>query len=99
MTENKSLQSQIEDMRITLQINKDFLFKYIAESKQTNSQDGKNLQNFGNFNLLSEVQEENNRLNNKISELYKEKEIFEKKVSLFHTSISFILFKILSKIK
>ena len=86
---------QVEDLKTTLSINKDLLFKYISQQNKL-SQEKINKRdipsNSNNTNIVtpttsatnmtvfSELEEENNRLTTKINKLFEEKTILEKKV-------------------
>ena len=58
----------MDDLKTTLKINKELLFKYVNEGKKSEN------------TLLTQVKEENTRLTKKIEELYEEKTYFEKKI-------------------
>jgi len=70
MKENSSLKNQLEDMKMTLNINKDLLFKYVSS----------NFKKADQSSLLSDFGKENVRLTSKIDEYYKEKQNLEKKI-------------------
>jgi hypothetical protein len=70
MKENKTIKTQLEDLKMTLQINKDLLFKYIQQGKGNND----------NQVLLNELRDENNRLTERINLHFNEKTTLEKKV-------------------
>lgn len=68
--ENQNLKNQIEDMKTTLEINKELLFKYISCNNQQNEQ----------INFMSEFKNENLRLLQNNETLHKEKSLLENKV-------------------
>jgi hypothetical protein len=89
------LKLQVEDLKTTLSINKDLLFKYIsqqnksAQEKQNKRDIPSNSNNTNitpttsatNLTVFTEIEEENNRLTQKINKLFEEKTVIEKKVS------------------
>ena len=97
MKENQNLKNQVEDLKTTLLINKDLLFKYISQqnknigvsynASQNNLADNKTVNTSSvstapTTNFFVEIQEENSRLSEKISKLFNEKTIIEKKVNI-----------------
>jgi hypothetical protein len=68
--ENQNLKSQLDDTKTTLMINKELLYKYIAQ--QTKNQE--------KMDLINELQNENKRLSELTNDFYKEKTTLEKKV-------------------
>lgn len=70
MKENDMLKTQLEDMRTTLSINKDILYKHIGDSVTDHHEI-----------IVTEVKSENVRLSQVIEELFKEKTALEKKVN------------------
>lgn len=71
MKENTSLKSQIEDMKITLNINKELIIKYISRSIDNNDQQG----------IIIDLKNENSRLTEANDRLYTEKNLLDRKVS------------------
>jgi hypothetical protein len=99
MKENQNLKNQVEDLKTTLSINKDLLFKYISQQNkslgasqnlsQNNLADNKTINTSSvstapTTNFFVEIQEENSRLSDKISKLFNEKTIIEKKVNIIY---------------
>ncbi len=94
MKENQNLKNQVEDLKTTLSINKDLLFKYISQQNKGHSSghtqpgyDNKtpntsSLSTTPTTNFFAELQEENSRLTEKTSKLFNEKTVIEKKVKL-----------------
>jgi hypothetical protein len=100
MKENQNLKNQVEDLKTTLSINKDLLFKYISQqnknigvshnvhnASKNNLADNKTVNTSSvstapTTNFFVEIQEENSRLSEKISKLFNEKTIIEKKVNI-----------------
>ena len=76
MRENTNIKMQLEDTKITLSLNKEILFNFIAQNKSDHSE------------LLKILTEENNRLSEKINSLFNDKNFLEKKVIIL--SISYI---------
>ena len=72
MKENKVLRAQAEDLKITLKINKDFLFKYISENRMGSGALADANNQSENSKLLKELESENHRLNENINNLFKE---------------------------
>lgn len=72
MKENNNLKNQLEDNKTTLQINKELLFKYISQSSKNQEKN----------NIVSELQTENERMNDKINKIFNEKNQLEKKVNV-----------------
>jgi hypothetical protein len=70
MKENTNLKNQLDDTKTTLSINKELLFKYIAQQSKTQEKGS----------LVSELQEENKRLAERTEVLFNEKVTLEKKV-------------------
>jgi hypothetical protein len=70
MKENQNLKNQIEDIKMTLKINKDLLFKYISTNVQQSEQ----------LNFLNEYKNDNLKLSEKNEKLHLEKIHLEKKV-------------------
>jgi predicted nuclease with TOPRIM domain len=68
--ENTNLKTQLEDIKTTLNINKELLFKYISKSNKS----------LDNKNVMKELRDENNRLTEKLDKIYMEKTEVEKKV-------------------
>lgn len=71
MKENQNLKSQLEDLKITLNINKELLFKYISTNVQQTEQ----------ITLLNDYKNDNLRLLQKNEQLHNDKTFLEKKVS------------------
>ena len=69
MKENKLLRNELKDVKITLDINKEILYKNINEQK--NEKKNK---------IFTKLKEENERLSKKLEELYKDKIDLEKKL-------------------
>ena len=69
MKENYSLKNQIEDMKITLNINKDILFNYFSTNSKPED-----------VNLLKQYKNDNLRLLQKNEKLHNEKTLLDKKV-------------------
>ncbi len=67
------MKNQLDDTKTTLMINKELLYKYI--SQQTKNQEKKD--------LFNDLQNENKRLTDLTSSLYKEKTVLENKVKIF----------------
>jgi hypothetical protein len=97
LKENQNLKLQVEDLKMTLSINKDLLFKYISQQnkasqeKQIKRDIPSNSNNTNivtpttsatNLTVFTEIEEENNRLTQKINKLFEEKTLIEKKVNL-----------------
>jgi hypothetical protein len=97
MKENQNLKNQVEDLKTTLSINKDLLFKYISQqnknhgvshnASQNNIAENKTVNTSSistapTTNFFVEIQEENSRLSEKISKLFNEKTVIEKKVMI-----------------
>jgi hypothetical protein len=68
--ENNSLKAQLEDIKVTLNINKELLFKYISTNINHSEQKG----------LLEDFKNENSRLVQKNDQLVQDKIILDKKV-------------------
>ena len=69
MKENQNLKSELKDIKTSLEINKEILFK----NMNIQIKDDKK-------NYLKQLKEENERLSNNISKLYEEKTNLEKKL-------------------
>jgi len=80
MKENSGLKNQLEDTITTLQINKDLLFKYIAQEKTYSEKNS----------LITELQEEHKRQTEQMNKIYNEKMALEKNV-LFYLYNNFIM--------
>ena len=72
MKENQNLKNQIEDLKMTLKINKDLLFKYISTNVQQTEQ----------INFLNEYKNDNMKLSDKNEKLHMDKNNLEKKVKI-----------------
>jgi ABC-type multidrug transport system permease subunit len=70
MKENQNLKNQIEDLKMTLKINKDLLFKYISTNVQQTEQ----------INFLNDYKNDNMKLSDKNEKLHMDKNNLEKKV-------------------
>jgi hypothetical protein len=69
MKENTCLKTQVEDLKTTLSINKEIMYKHIG----SNSKESVN-------KLFDDIRNENNRLTELVNNLHKEKAVLEKKV-------------------
>ena len=72
-SEANQLKHQFEDIKTTLSINKEMLFKLI---QQTNPQ----IENKSDKNIINQLKEENNKLTTKVEELFEERRNIEKKL-------------------
>jgi len=73
MKDNQNYKNQIEDLKMTLKINKDLLFKYISTNVQQTEQIG----------FLNDYKEENIKLQEKNEKLHQDKVNLEKKIYKF----------------
>ena len=69
MKENQNLKSELKDIKTSLEINKEILFKNLNIQIKDDKK-----------NYLKQLKEENERLSNNISKLYEEKTNLEKKL-------------------
>ena len=69
MKENQNLKSELKDIKNSLEINKEILFKNLNIQIKDDKK-----------NYLKQLKEENERLSNNISKLYEEKTNLEKKL-------------------
>ncbi len=72
MKENQNLRSELDDTKTTLMINKEILYKYIAQGVKMGDEEG--------VGLLEDLRDENRRLGDKIKSLFDERTVLEKKV-------------------
>ena len=79
MKENSLLQRENDDLRITLKLNKDLMFKYVSQ----------NLVHEEQLSLLKELKSEGELQGKKVDLLNVEKIQLEKKVTISHLLLSF----------
>ena len=77
--ENKVLKKQLEDSKISLQINKDILYSHIKSKKNVSEECE---------SIISDLKKENERLNNKIEWLFTEKGELAKKLYKLQDSLN-----------
>ena len=77
--ENKVLKKQLEDSKISLQINKDILYSHIKSKKNVSEECE---------SIISDLKKENERLNDKISWLFTEKGDLAKKLYKLQDSLN-----------
>ena len=77
--ENQSLKKQLEDAKISLQINKDILYQHIKSKKNVSDECQ---------SVISDLKKENERLNEKIAFLFKEKGELSKKIYLLQDTLN-----------
>jgi hypothetical protein len=70
MKENQNLKNMIEDMKMSLDINKDLLFKYISTNAKQNEE----------ISVLNEYKNDNLRLLEKIEKLHNERTFIDRKI-------------------
>ncbi len=74
MKQNQVLKSQLEDMTITLNINKNILYSHLLD----------NPQNKDYLSVINQLKSENERVFNRNIEINKEKELLESKVIIIN---------------
>ena len=77
--ENKVLKKQLEDSKISLQINKDILYSHIKSKKNVSEECE---------SIISDLKKENERLNDKIAWLFTEKGELAKKLYKLQDSLN-----------
>jgi beta-N-acetylglucosaminidase len=70
MRENNILKMEMDDMKITLAMNKELLFNYISNDKSDKDE------------LYAKIREENKCLSDKINQMFADRSLLEKKVIL-----------------
>ena len=77
--ENNVLKKQLEDSKISLQINKEILYSHIKSKKNVNDECD---------SIIADLKKENERLNNKITWLFTEKAELAKKLYKLEDSLN-----------